>query len=87
MASGRDAAGPACPHPPVNDLPRIRFTFAAGVGPGGGIPLTRVMPGRVPASAIIPVHGMGPNSGNLTRTLAGLGRRDTSPPERKRCEP
>ena len=50
----------------------LTSTFTAIIGVGGGIALISVMPGLLPAAAIIPVHGAVQLASNASRVLFGL---------------
>ena len=50
----------------------LTSTFTAVIGMGGGIMLISVMPGLLPAAAIIPVHGAVQLASNSSRVLFGL---------------
>ena len=46
--------------------------IAAVGGVGGGTALISIMPGLMPAAAIIPIHGLTQIASNLSRALMGL---------------
>lgn len=50
----------------------ITSMIAAVGGVGGGVVLIAIMPGFLPATAIIPVHGLVQIASNLSRALIGL---------------
>ena len=50
----------------------ITSMIAAVGGVGGGVALIAIMPGFLPAAAIIPVHGLVQIASNLSRALIGL---------------
>ena len=50
----------------------LTSTFTGSIGIGGGIMLLTVMPGLLPAAAIIPVHGAVQIASNCSRVLLGL---------------
>lgn len=50
----------------------LTSTFTAIIGVGGGIALISVMPGLLPAAAIIPVHGAVQLASNASRVFFGL---------------
>ena len=50
----------------------LTSTFTAVIGMGGGIMLISVMPGLLPAAAIVPVHGAVQLASNSSRVLFGL---------------
>ena len=50
----------------------LTSAFTATIGLGGGVMLIAVMPGLVPAAAIIPVHGAVQLASNSSRVLFGL---------------
>ena len=50
----------------------ITSMIAAVGGVGGGVVLIAIMPGFLPAAAIIPVHGLVQIASNLSRALFGL---------------
>ncbi len=50
----------------------LTSTFTAIIGVGGGIALLSVMPGLLPAAAIIPVHGAVQLASNASRVFFGL---------------
>ncbi len=54
----------------------VTSMIAAVGGVGGGVVLIAVMPGFLPAAAIIPVHGLVQIASNLSRALLGLGHTD-----------
>ena len=49
----------------------LTSTFTAVIGMGGGIMLISVMPGLLPAAAIVPVHGAVQLASNSSRVLFG----------------
>jgi uncharacterized membrane protein YfcA len=49
----------------------LTSTFAAVFGMGGGVPLITLMPGLVPAAAIIPLHAATQLASNGSRALLG----------------
>jgi uncharacterized membrane protein YfcA len=61
-------------------IPIALFTSAiAGVfGMGGGVPLITLMPGLVPAAAIIPLHAATQLASNASRALFGWRHIDRS---------
>lgn len=50
----------------------VASTLTATVGLGGGILLISVMPGLIPAAAIVPVHGAVQLASNSSRVLMGV---------------
>mgnify|MGYP007032542001 CR=1 FL=1 len=50
----------------------LTSTFTAVIGMGGGIMLISVMPGLLPAAAIVPVHGALQLASNSSRVLFRL---------------
>lgn len=50
----------------------VTSTLTGSIGVGGGIMLLSVMPGLLPAAAIIPVHGAVQLASNTSRVLFGL---------------
>ncbi len=54
----------------------VTSMIAAVGGVGGGVVLIAIMPGFLPASAIIPVHGSVQIASNLSRALLGIRHTD-----------
>ena len=54
----------------------VTSMIAAVGGIGGGVVLIAIMPGFLPASAIIPIHGSVQIASNLSRALLGIRHTD-----------
>ena len=54
----------------------LTSTLTATIGTGGGVVLIALMPGLIPAAAIVPVHGAVQLASNSSRVLLGVSHID-----------